>query len=171
MDAAEGGFHASDRWRNDIGGAGKLTKRGSGNLLLSGRNSWTGGTDLQEGTLQASSNSALGAGDLYQRGGTLLVNSALQIGGHYTQQAGAILHSVLGNDGAGRLTIKGDAVLAGELQVTLQAGYQPTVGDTLQLLRCGALHGAFSKVTLEGYTVTPLYSANGVQLRIDGRPS
>ena len=171
MDAAEGGFHASDRWRNDIGGAGKLTKRGSGSLLLSGHNSWTGGTDLQEGTLQASSSSALGAGDLYQRGGTLQVNSALQIGGHYTQQAGAILHSVLGNDGAGRLTIKGDAVLAGELQVTLQAGYQPTVGDTLQLLRCGTLHGAFSKVTLAGYTVTPLYSANGVQLRIDGRPS
>ena len=36
MDASLGGFSAKDTWRNDISGAGKLTKRGAGVLILGG---------------------------------------------------------------------------------------------------------------------------------------
>lgn len=37
MDAAAGGFNAADRWTNDISGAGRLVKSGSGALTLSGK--------------------------------------------------------------------------------------------------------------------------------------
>ena len=46
MDASKGGFNAVDRWRNDISGAGKLVKQGTGTLKLAGASSWTGGTEL-----------------------------------------------------------------------------------------------------------------------------
>ncbi len=46
-----GGFHATDTWRNAIGGAGKLTKLGSGSLTPAGSNAYSGGTQVQAGTL------------------------------------------------------------------------------------------------------------------------
>lgn len=51
MDASRGGFHAADIWRNAIAGAGKLTKLGTGSLTLAGSNAYTGGTQIQDGTL------------------------------------------------------------------------------------------------------------------------
>lgn len=169
MDGAQGGFHAADSWKNNITGAGLLSKSGSGNLTLSGANSWSGGTLLLDGTLTAASSSALGTGDVYQQGGTLAVTSPLQLGGNYTQQGGSTLQLQLGSASAGRLTIQGKATLAGTLEVQFTSGYQPAVGDTLQLLKSGQRHGTFSAVTASGYQVTPLYTATGVQLRIDGK--
>jgi autotransporter-associated beta strand protein len=169
MDGAQGGFHAADSWKNDITGAGLLTKSGSGNLTLSGANSWSGGTLLQEGTLTAASTTALGTGDLFQQGGTLAVTSPLQLSGNYTQQSGSTLQLQLGNASAGRVSISGKATLEGALEVSFRSGYQPAVGDTLQLLHSGQRHGSFSTVTASGYQVTPLYTATGVQLRIDGK--
>ena len=64
MDAAAGGFHAADQWRNDIAGAGKLEKLGTGTLRLTGANTYSGGTVLADGTLAADSTSALGQGDV-----------------------------------------------------------------------------------------------------------
>lgn len=169
MDGAQGGFHAADSWKNDITGAGLLSKSGSGNLTLSGANRWSGGTLLLEGTLTAASTTALGTGDVYQQGGTLAVTSPLQLGGNYTQQAGSTLQLQLGSASAGRLTLQGKATLAGTLEVQFTSGYQPAVGDTLQLLKSAQRHGTFSAVTASGYQVTPLYTATGVQLRIDGK--
>ncbi len=169
MDAAQGGFHAADSWKNDITGAGLLSKSGSGNLTLSGANSWSGGTLLLEGTLTAASTTALGTGDVYQQGGTLAVTSPLHLTGNYTQQGGSTLQLQLGSASAGRLTLQGKATLAGTLEVQFSSGYQPAVGDTLQLLQSAQRHGTFSTVTANGYQVTPLYTATGVQLRIDGK--
>ncbi|MHC2296514.1 autotransporter-associated beta strand protein [Rhizobium mongolense] len=58
MDAAKGGFNELDTWKNDIGGKGRLVKRGSGTLGLSGANSYAGGTVLEEGALAALSPAA-----------------------------------------------------------------------------------------------------------------
>lgn len=55
----------------DIAGSGRLTKAGPGTLLLSGDNTWSGGTTLSEGVLQIGSNTALGTGLLSIAGGTL----------------------------------------------------------------------------------------------------
>jgi autotransporter-associated beta strand protein len=66
LDASLGGFNAVDMWSNDITGPGGLTKRGSGLLILGGKNSFTGGTRVEEGTLALSGkltgNLGIGAG-------------------------------------------------------------------------------------------------------------
>lgn len=89
LDAAKGGFCESDVFRNDIGGGGRLRKAGSGALWLGGNNSYAGGTLLVEGSLGALSPTALGTGDVYMQGGTLLNGSqqALLLPGSYTQIA------------------------------------------------------------------------------------
>ncbi|EDY18488.1 autotransporter-associated beta strand repeat protein [Chthoniobacter flavus Ellin428] len=55
----------------NISGSGLLTKAGTGTLLLSGTNNFTGGTSLQAGALQLGSDSALGSGLVTLAGGTL----------------------------------------------------------------------------------------------------
>src|SRR5690606_42090540 len=55
MDASQDGFNQRDQWRNDISGEGRLTKAGSGHLVLTGENTYTGGTLVQGGTLDRKS--------------------------------------------------------------------------------------------------------------------
>jgi autotransporter-associated beta strand protein/T5SS/PEP-CTERM-associated repeat protein len=55
----------------EFGTGGKLTKTGSGPLILSGPNTYTGGTTLDAGPLLAGDDSALGSGLLTINGGTL----------------------------------------------------------------------------------------------------
>ncbi len=127
MDAAKGGFNAIDTWRNDIGGKGKLAKRGSGILGLSGANSYAGGTVLEEGVLVAGSPSAFGTGGLSVNGGSLVLaaDKPLTVGGDYQQLANAAAKPTLGADGAGTLVIAGKAALSGDLDVTLALGLRP----------------------------------------------
>ncbi len=54
-----------------IGGEGSLTKTGTGTLVLSGSNTYSGGTGIQEGTLSVGSANNLGVGGLTFYGGTL----------------------------------------------------------------------------------------------------
>ena len=169
MDAALGGFNAADSWKNDIAGAGLLTKAGSGALTLTGNNSWTGGTVLKAGSLIAASNSALGKGDVYQSGGLLAVNSALSLAGKYTQLSGSTLQLQLGASGQGRLNVAGQATLQGDLAVKLASNYKPSVGDTITLISAGSRQGTFATVTMDGYKVTPIYTSTGVQIRIDAK--
>lgn len=51
MHAELGGLNAFDIWGNNISGPGGLTLQGSGILILAGNNSYTGGTNVQGGTL------------------------------------------------------------------------------------------------------------------------
>jgi autotransporter-associated beta strand protein len=170
MDASLGGFNAADAWRNDIAGAGKLTKQGSGALSLSGSNSYTGGTEIVAGTLQASSATALGKGDVYLGGGSLAcqASAALMITGGYTQRADTTLALTLGSGTAGRLNVSGTVTLdGGTLTINFPAGYKPAVGDTLNVISAGSLHGNFKTITVDGYKVTPTYNAKGLLLHID----
>jgi subtilase-type serine protease len=50
MDASLGGFAARDLWRNTIPGIGKLTKQGTGELDLTGENTYSGGTEIARHT-------------------------------------------------------------------------------------------------------------------------
>jgi len=167
MDASLGGFNATDTWRNDISGAGLLTKLGSGTLGLSGNNSYSGGTVLNAGTLVASSAKALGSGDVYQSAGVLRVTAAspLALGKRFTQTGGT-LQLVLASASQGALTVASDITLGGNLAVSF--GYQPAVGSLVSVLSSSgaALHGRFTSITVDGHSVTPVYSANGLQLRI-----
>ncbi|WP_064695498.1 acid phosphatase [Rhizobium aegyptiacum] len=169
MDAAKGGFNAIDSWRNDIGGKGRLVKRGSGILGLSGANSYAGGTVLEEGVLVAGSSSALGAGGLMVNGGSLIVaaDKPLTVGGEYQQLAGASAKPTLNVDGAGTLVVAGKATLAGDLDVTLADGFAPASGTKIEILKAAAVSGTFGKFTISGHRATLSYGPTSVTLTID----
>lgn len=169
MDASKGGFYAVDRWRNNIAGTGKLVKQGTGALKLGGNNTWTGGTEIQAGTLEADSASAFGGGDVYNSAGKLLSNAttALLLPAKYTQLAGATLELNLGSGQQGRLAVGGAMTVAGgTLHITFQSGYAPAVGDTLNIVTAASLKGKFDSITVDGFKATPTYTATGLQLLI-----
>jgi archaellum component FlaF (FlaF/FlaG flagellin family) len=104
-------------------------------------------------------------------GGRLVseASAALNVTGAYTQLAGSTLELVLGSNGAGRLDVSGTATLAGgTLVVSFKAGEAPAVGATVQVITGGRLAGKFTTVTATGFKVTPVYTATGLQLHIDG---
>ena len=171
MDAALGGFSAADSWRNDISGAGKLTKKGSGALALTGSNTFSGGLEIDAGVLQAASAQALGKGDVYLAGGTLVSSAAapVAVAGAFTELADTTLELDVGAGGAGRLTVAGTMTLAGgTLNVVFASGHAPSVGDTLELIAAGAVKGRFAAIAAAGFKVTPTYTSTGVLLHIDG---
>lgn len=170
MDAAKGGFNAVDRWRNDISGAGKLNKQGTGTLKLGGNNSWSGGTQVEAGRLEGLSATAFGKGDVYVSGGTLVssASTSLALAAKYTQLATGNLELKLGSGQAGRLTVAGAMTVAGgALKVTFQNGYKPAAGDTLNVIGAASLKGKFDTITVDGFKVTPTYTATGLQLKLD----
>ncbi|WP_312511428.1 phosphatase PAP2 family protein [Massilia sp.] len=169
MDAGKGGFHASDRWRNDISGSGKLVKQGSGALKLGGKNSWTGGTQLEAGTLEALSSTAFGTGDVHVAGGaTVIVNApaALVVGGKYTQLSGATLELRVGASQGQLNATRTVTIGGGTLRIKFADGYKPAAGTTLTVISAGSLTGKFDTITVDGFTVTPVYSDKGLQLRL-----
>ncbi|MGV7210769.1 phosphatase PAP2 family protein [Oxalobacteraceae bacterium A2-2] len=168
MDASKGGFNASDRWRNDISGSGKLIKQGTGILKLAGANSWSGGTQIEGGALEGASASAFGTGDVYNSGGTLVssAGTGLNLAARYTQLANGTLELDLGSGAQGRLAVKGAMTIAGgTLRIKFPYGYKPASGDSLQVISAGSLKGKFTTITVDGYTVTPSYSDTGLTLK------
>lgn len=169
MDAALGGFNATDRWSNAITGAGKLLKQGSGSLALAGGNSYTGGTELQAGTLVAESATAFGKGDVYVSGGTVRANAVtpLALGGNYTQLAGGALAVTLGVAGGGTVVVAGNAFIGGTLTVTLTPGYQPAAGEVVTVIGAARRYGQFANVQVNGSGIkaTAVYTEGGVQIR------
>jgi len=170
MDAALGGFNARDSWTNDIKGAGKLTKAGTGTLRLTGANTFAGGTEIKAGTVEAGASKAFGSGDVYVGAGTVLGDApgAITIGGNYTQLAAGALQLRLASETSSRLSIAKTATLAGSLTVSFANGYRPAIGSTISLISAGTVNGTFSSITVTGYKVTPVYTATGLQVRIDG---
>jgi len=170
MDASLGGFNARDAWRNDISGAGRLTKSGTGVLSLGGDNAFSGGTVIEEGSLVATSATALGTGAVFIRGGVLVSDAPaeLLVGGAFTQLSGGALELHLGASREGRLFVTGKVTIAGGgLKVRFAEGSSPTVGDVIDVIGCGSRQGRFTAVEVDGHTVTPIYSGTGVSLRID----
>lgn len=170
MDASLGGFNAADSWKNDIAGAGLLSKDGSGSLTLSGANRYSGGTVLKAGTLVAGSTSAFGSGDVYVSGGTLRAAQAgtLQIGGKLTL-VGGTLRLDLGAAGQGRVAVADRLTLDGaKLELVFAAGARPSVGDTLVLLSAAKLKGRFDSVSISGVNGELRYEDGRVLLKVTG---
>ncbi|HEF5874353.1 TPA: phosphatase PAP2 family protein [Burkholderia cenocepacia] len=170
MDASQGGLNAADAWRNDIAGAGKLTLEGSGTLTLAGNNGYTGGTQVNGGTLAAASTTAFGKGDVYVGpGGSVRIAAAapVTIATRYTQLDNTTLELDIDGNGGGRLRVGGPLTVAGgTLHVKFVNGYAPKAGDTIALIDGAAAAAKFATVTVDGFKATPVYTATGVSITL-----
>ncbi|MGW7513505.1 phosphatase PAP2 family protein [Streptomyces massasporeus] len=170
LDAAAGGFHAADSWRNDIEGDGGLTKRGSGTLTLAGHNRYRGGTVLEAGTLVAAALNALGEGDVRVTGGTLRAAEVLRVRGSYVQEGESTLELPLRRNHGPALAV-GRRVLLGRgsvLSLRLDAERPPVAGTTVPVLSAGQLRGRFDRVELDSETLraVPVHTADGLSVRL-----
>lgn len=169
MDSSKGGFHELDRWRNDISGTGKLTKKGTGTLKLEGNNTYSGGTQIDQGTLEGNSETAFGRGDVANNGGTLSedVSGKLIISGDYTQSAKGTLELNISSKND-LLKIKGEAIPKGKLRLNFADNYVPADGATI--ITYGKRHGVFSSIETVGlpskYKVKVIYKSNSIQLKV-----
>ncbi|MDQ0232894.1 phosphatase PAP2 family protein [Metabacillus malikii] len=167
MDASKGRFNAHDWWRNDISGSGMLTKQGTGTLTLTGSNSYTGGTLLQEGTLEATSATAFGEGDLYVENGTVLVNAEepLSLSGNLTMEAGS-LDIAIDNDKT-QLNVDGLVYLdGGDLNLDL-SNYEIDKAANITLMTADKVNGKFDHITADDYEVTVTYNEDSVVAHIN----
>jgi autotransporter-associated beta strand protein len=170
LNAAEGGFNAADTWRNDIDGAGGLTKHGTGSLTLTGANRYRGGTTLEAGTLVVGSANALGRGDVEVRGGTLRSDqTAILVDDDYTQ-SGGVLDVMLHENSRPALTVGRSAVLgAGSaLRIRLDPQRMPAPGTVLRVIDARRLNGTFGTVTVQGGAAETIYTADGLSVRLAG---
>src|SRR5699024_4657541 len=144
-----------------------LTKQGTGTLTLTGNNSYSGGTLLQEGTLEATSATAFGEGDLYVENGTVLVNTdePLDVKGNLTMDAGN-LDLAIDNDET-LLNVDGQLYLdGGDLNLDL-SNYEIDKSATITLINADEVKGTFDQITADGYEVAATYDNNSVVAHIN----
>lgn len=170
MDASKGGFNAKDHWRNDISGTGKLTKNGTGTLILQGNNTYSGGTQIDEGILEGDSETAFGSGNVVNNAGSVIENvyGKMTVGGSYSQSAGGTLElNLSGKDDL--LEIKGSASLNGKLRLDFSNDYVFD-NSVVTLITHGKdlRSGQFSSIETVGlpseYKVKVLYGPDSIRL-------
>jgi autotransporter-associated beta strand protein len=93
-----------------ISGAGDLVKNDAGTVILSGANTYSGGTTLNNGTLNADNATALGSGSVELAGGTLGSTNGSTVGN-------AI--SITGDTGFDGITTTGSITQTGDRNVAL----------------------------------------------------
>ncbi len=94
---------------SESGGSYSLTKVGTGTLLLTSSNSYSGGTVVSTGTLTVGNTSAFGTGNITQNGGTINFGNSvrqLNVGGTFNQTAGTLVFT-LNNSGNDKIAITG----------------------------------------------------------------
>lgn len=164
MDAAGGGFHSADAWRNDIDGRGGLTLRGTGTLTLTGSNSFHGDVRVLGGTLVAGAAGALGEGDVEVHGATLRVTQATTVGGDFRQSGGTLAVTARSGHEAGLTVDRRTEIGQGAtLELTVERGC-----DSVEVLRTNRLTGRFATITVTtpGYRAVPSYTRTGLVVRL-----
>lgn len=168
---------------NDIGGSGMLTLSGPGTLVVTGTNTWEGGTNIKAGTLQvdgsvssdvsvASGGTLAGIGtvgaDVSNSGTVISAGSAaaqgLTITGDLTDHSGSTTAVALGDP----LKVGGTASLDGTMEVQ-KAPSDYTVHSTETLLNAGTVSGTFQNLTFASgvfYTGTLSYTSTQVNVAL-----
>ncbi|MDO4750536.1 MAG: autotransporter-associated beta strand repeat-containing protein [Akkermansia sp.] len=137
----------------DITGDSSLTING-GDITLSGDNNYTGGTEINGGSLVIGDGSSVGTGGITVNGGTLDLNDQ-EIGNDITLNDGNLTGSDNYN---GNLSIGGD-------NVSVEGGYTLGAGKVLEVATGGTEFG--SDLTLAGGTLL----FKGAPLTVDGEVS
>lgn len=165
MDASLGGYNAIDAWRNDISGSGGLVKNGSGNLMLTGNNSYSGGTVINGGSLTGHAK-AFGSGAIIDNATLIVDQSTNDTFSNALTGTGALIKR-----GAGSLNMTGDSSLSGA--TTVEAGrlaINGSLANSIVSVQQGATLGGNGTVAginvAEGGIVAPGNSVG--QLNVNG---
>jgi outer membrane autotransporter protein len=147
----------------------------AGTIVLSGTNTYTGGTVINSGTLLVDNAHALSTGNVTVNGGVLGADpEPINVLGNYTQNAGGTLQLQVNGINAGQfdsLNVSGNAALGGTLKLTTN-GFAPQAGNQLTLVTAGgAISGKFAQF-VDPFTIGSgisaidlVYSRNSVLLQ------
>ncbi|EAW9115222.1 fibronectin-binding autotransporter adhesin ShdA [Salmonella enterica] len=154
---------------NTLSGSGSLVKTGTGELTLSGDNTYSGGTTIDDGVLIAANVNALGGGDV-DNAGTLKLDAEGEFNlANVTTQSGATTELAKGTTlNVDSLTQQADSTLNidlskanGESAITADS---VTLGGTLNVTGIGSVTDSW---TPEVYTYTLIDSDSAITSDFD----
>ncbi|EBG2248849.1 fibronectin-binding autotransporter adhesin ShdA [Salmonella enterica] len=154
---------------NTLSGSGSLVKTGTGELTLSGDNTYSGGTTIDDGVLIATNVNALGGGDV-DNAGTLKLDAEGEFNlANITTQSGATTELAKGTTlNVDSLTQQADSTLNidlskanGEIAITADS---VTLGGTLNVTGIGSVTDSW---TPEAYTYTLIDSDSAITSDFD----
>ncbi|MGN7614232.1 autotransporter-associated beta strand repeat-containing protein [Magnetococcales bacterium HHB-1] len=155
-----------------INGSGQLLKQGDGDLILTGNNSFTGGTMLSSGTVTLGANNSLGSGAITLVEGTTVnlstgtLNNALIITGDVTfnNENNTTLSGTISGDhdlvksGTGILTLNGNNDYTG---TTTVSGGTLKITDGSNLGHGNLILGEDSTLDVSGGSITQAITLTG----------
>ncbi|ECI6490671.1 fibronectin-binding autotransporter adhesin ShdA [Salmonella enterica subsp. enterica] len=154
--------------KNTLSGSGSLVKTGTGELTLSGDNSYSGATTISDGTLIAANVNALGSGNI-DNSGTLMLdaNGAFELA-NITTHSGATTALAAGSTlDAGQLIQENGSTLSIDLGAATDDAITAdsvTLGGTLNVTGIGSVTDSW---TPEAYTYTLIDSDSAITSDFD----
>ncbi|ECC8844446.1 fibronectin-binding autotransporter adhesin ShdA [Salmonella enterica] len=155
--------------KNTLSGTGSLVKIGTGELTLSGDNTYSGGTTIDDGVLIAANVNALSGGDV-DNSGTLMLdaNGAFELA-NITTHTGATTALAAGSTlDAGQLTQEDGSTLSIDLGAATDDAVitadSVTLGGTLNVTGIGSVTDSW---TPEAYTYTLIDSDSAITSDFD----